>query len=165
MPKPRSLSERLWEKVDRKGPDECWPWLGSKTTGGYGQLRGGAGDGRIGAHVAAYELTKGPVPEGLEIDHTCHRRDCCNPAHLDATTHAINMKRTKRALRSTCKWGHAIATRASDGRRVCHACLALAVEKHWEPKGGVTAQRAYEKQMRQKRAMRRKVSAPPAVIS
>jgi hypothetical protein len=38
----------------------------------------------------AYELVKGPIPEGLYIDHMCHTPACVNPDHLRAVTNKQN---------------------------------------------------------------------------
>ena len=45
------------------------------------------------AHRAAYELLYGPIPDGLEIDHTCNNPRCINTDHLEAVTHQENCKR------------------------------------------------------------------------
>lgn len=29
VPKKRPIEERFWEKVDKRGDDECWIWLGA----------------------------------------------------------------------------------------------------------------------------------------
>jgi len=90
--------------VDRSaGPDGCWPWLRKPMSNGYGQLRGYAGP--IGAHRFAWELTNGPIPNGLTIEHNCHDRDltclgeqgcphrlCCNPAHMRLVTFGENVE-------------------------------------------------------------------------
>ena len=92
-------AERFWSKVDQRGPDECWPWLGNVVaTYGHFWLQGRS----IVAHRAAYEFSHGPIPEGLHIDHLCHSRSngcpsgqclhrlCQNPAHLEAVTQQEN---------------------------------------------------------------------------
>ncbi len=33
-----ALRDRFWSKVDRRGPDECWPWLEHRKRSGYGQF-------------------------------------------------------------------------------------------------------------------------------
>ena len=53
--------------------NSCWEWQGaltsSKPSRGYGQL---SVNGRLTlAHRFAFESFKGPIPEGLEIDHLC----------------------------------------------------------------------------------------------
>lgn len=80
--------------------DECWPWPGSKTTGGYGKIQH---DGRLQlAHRVAYELHVGPIPDGLMLDHICFERDCFNPRHLEPVTNAQNMQnRARLEVRNT----------------------------------------------------------------
>lgn len=98
----------LWANIDKRGPDECWPWKRKPTSGGYGQLRWMTGP--TTAHRAVYEMTHGAIPERTDgertnIDHTCHdpevctlntecpHRLCCNPAHLEATSGSRNRRR------------------------------------------------------------------------
>lgn len=75
------IGKRFWAKVDRRGPDECWSWTGSvsrKNAGGQMRIAG-----RIEqAARIAYELERGPIEEGLVIDHTCGNSNCLNPAHM-----------------------------------------------------------------------------------
>lgn len=55
----------------------------------------GAGSNRM--HRRAYEARYGQVPEGKVLDHLCGNRACCNPAHLEAVTQAVNVRRSRRA--------------------------------------------------------------------
>lgn len=90
MTRRRPLSDRLWPKVDRRGPDECWPFTGSRNEHGYGLIRGE--DGKlVKAHRAAYELTHGPLPAGVVLRHSCDNPPCCNPAHGVPGTQADNV--------------------------------------------------------------------------
>ena len=86
----RPIEERFWAKVQRRGPTECWEWLGANTRG-YGVLqRGHRGQGTIRAHRLAWELKNGPVPDRLNILHRCDNPPCVNPAHLWLGTLADN---------------------------------------------------------------------------
>jgi hypothetical protein len=92
------LEYRLWRRIERRGPDECWPWMGTTATQGYGTLGRGDGTRRlIRAHRAVWEQFNGPIPEhdsshGLVIMHTCDNRACCNPAHLRLGTQGDNVR-------------------------------------------------------------------------
>jgi hypothetical protein len=93
----KSVSERLWAKIDKSGgPDACWLWTGSRTFG-YGRLN----VDKIPklAHRLAYEDAVGPIPEGFVLRHLCESRYprgdktcrlCCNPAHLAPGTDKDN---------------------------------------------------------------------------
>ncbi len=69
----------------------CWVWQGAKLPGGYGTMsRSGE---QIYTHRYYYERAKGPIPAGLQLDHLCRNRACCNPDHLEPVTHAVNLQR------------------------------------------------------------------------
>lgn len=97
-----TAEDRFWAKVDKSGGDDaCWPWLGACKETGYG-IAEGDNDIFNHAHIVAYMFTFGEIPDGLQIDHTCHdslvcnlgwdcpHRKCQNPKHLKAVTHAEN---------------------------------------------------------------------------
>lgn len=88
--------ERFWSKIEKRGPDECWPWMARTDRNGYGTFRLGK---MRKAHQVSYELTKGPIPDGLQIRHTCHNRLCQNPAHLLVGTGLENADDSRRAGR------------------------------------------------------------------
>lgn len=80
---------RFWKYVDKRGPDECWPWMGSRQErrGGYGQLRFGATILR--ANRIAFFLARGYWPKNAL--HTCDFPPCCNEAHIYDGTIANNV--------------------------------------------------------------------------
>jgi hypothetical protein len=71
--------------------DDCWHWRGAVTSSGYGSV---AYEGRLwSTHRLAYELLIGPIPDGLQIDHLCRNKVCCNPQHLEPVTAQENLRR------------------------------------------------------------------------
>ncbi|MFK5284023.1 HNH endonuclease signature motif containing protein, partial [Lacticaseibacillus paracasei] len=45
------------------------------------------------AHRFMYERLVGPIPAGMQLDHLCRVRPCCNPAHLEPVTQRENIAR------------------------------------------------------------------------
>lgn len=98
--------------VTEKG---CWEWQGYRTVGGYGRICRRGKNHSI--HRYVYQQVVGPIPDGLELDHLCRERACCNPEHLEPVTHKENHQRGLGAQRSRefnekrthCPQGHPFA--------------------------------------------------------
>ncbi len=81
------------------------------------------------AHTVAWEAANGPVPDGMELDHMCRRRNCCAVHHLEIKTRSGNelaKSWRRRSGRATCPKGHDMATNRivipSTAGVVCRKC-------------------------------------------
>lgn len=114
----------------------CWIWTGSCLPSGYGTLGRSLHNKHVNlyAHRLSYEIHKGPIPDGLHIDHLCRVRSCVNPAHLEAVTSLENNARgfgipAENSRKRSCQYGHKFTfieryKYRSDGRR-CRMCQLL----------------------------------------
>lgn len=93
-PEADSLVLRFWRKVRCPPHTDCWPWTGARWPGGYGQIiRRLKGRWRPdGAHRLSYEIHVGPVPDGMQVCHSCDMPSCVNPGHLFLGTQLDNMR-------------------------------------------------------------------------
>jgi hypothetical protein len=82
------LADRFWSLV-QKGSD-CWEWQGRRFDDGYGSFYGRAHILR--AHRLSYELTYGPIPEGMWVLHRCDNPLCVRPSHLFLGTNHDNVR-------------------------------------------------------------------------
>lgn len=82
---------RFWAKVNVRGPDECWPWIGNTNKKGYGTIQAsGRGSSKLYVHKVAVALSGTIVPTGKIVHHTCGMRTCVNRRHLEVTTYSYN---------------------------------------------------------------------------
>lgn len=127
---PSHDEQLFWGKV--RVTSGCWEWQGAKTSRGYGSIR--LGRRTLVAHRYSYQFCRGQIPVGLELDHLCRNHECVSPYHLEAVTHAENIRRgraghaaTLRAAQITqCPQGHpydpANTLITKEGKRHCRAC-------------------------------------------
>ncbi len=128
-------------KVSCYGPDDCWPWNGTRNAKGYGTLSHKGK--KLWAHRLSWQLANGrPVPEGMLVCHRCDNPQCVNPAHLwigtvgDNTRDAVEKGRlttpTQRGLpgwqatKTECSRGHPLSGdnlgTGVRGNRFCRTC-------------------------------------------
>jgi len=105
------LGERVLKNSQPDPNSGCWLWTGYLHKNGYATLKWNEGRSSTMAHRASYKAFKGPIPEGLVLDHKCKTRCCVNPDHLEPVTYAENNRRSPRLapLKEFCKNGHPLA--------------------------------------------------------
>lgn len=133
----RNTVEALNARIRKDAPGGCHEWTGARDTCGYGSVKF---SGRLrSVHIVTYEASKGPVPPGLELDHLCRNRACCNPDHLEPVTHRENQLRgvgfvAVNAAKTHCDRGHLFdgpnTIHRPAGRRGCRACMYAAQRRY-----------------------------------
>jgi len=137
----RPVIERLMEKVEF-ADNGCWVFTGGLAANGYGMISAGSRTGRRRTprtHRVTYEHFVGPVPDGLDLDHLCRNRACCNPAHLEPVDRKTNVARgVKKTLQTECKNGHPLSGDnliATPKQRKCRTCRRAANRRYERKKG------------------------------
>lgn len=93
MSKVTPIIDRVLSRVFINDND-CWIFAGARSAAGYGVVGAGPrGTGNRTTHRVSYEHFIGHVPSGMELDHLCRVRACCNPDHLEPVTRLENIMR------------------------------------------------------------------------
>jgi hypothetical protein len=130
----------------------CWLWMGSLNSRGYGTFSVSLNGKMHRPHRAFYIELKGPIPEGMQLDHLCRVTSCVNPDHLEPVTNVENKRRGLIAriaegkvrypfrtplpepIPNHCLFGHEFTpanTRVfADGYRRCRKCIAEHAVEH-----------------------------------
>ena len=105
---------------------ECVEWIGYTMPGGYGQSNGKL------AHRTAWETAHGPIPDGIEVLHSCDNPPCHNPEHLFLGTQADNMAdmdaKGRRGVKEQS--GHGTANRYRKYGCRCAECVGF-MREYW----------------------------------
>jgi len=133
------IIKRFVEKIEQK--NNCWVWTASKFWNGYGGFR--YHGKTIKAHRFSYELFKGEIPKGMDLDHLCRNRACVNPDHLEAVTRSVNLLRglagkvnNPQTKKTHCPRGHELKEPNLDkwqltrGKRSCRICRNESQQKY-----------------------------------
>lgn len=125
-----SVEQRFWRFVSPEPMSGCYLWMGADNQVGYGQMT--INGRRVLAHRLSYEMYKGPIPDGLELDHKCRVRCCVNPDHLEPVTRRENVMRGQsptrfNAEKTHCKRGHEFTIENTKieppNHRSCRTCI------------------------------------------
>ncbi len=119
----KKLPDRLERQIEYCPTSGCWLWIAASARG-YGRVDV---NGKLSqAHRVVYEILRGPIPDGLQLDHLCRVRCCVNPDHLEPVTLAENVRRGI-YLTTICKRGHKWTPENTyivpqTGARQCRTC-------------------------------------------
>lgn len=123
--------ERIFRKIEPDPITECWIWTGAITRGyGYMRLR----DRSERVHRVIYAWLIKPIPRGMAngesvVGHSCNRKSCCNPEHLEIVTQKGNVMygngpSSVNAKKKHCHNGHPLPDNPmrKNGSRFCVIC-------------------------------------------
>ena len=127
-----SIQERIKKHI-RVADNGCWEWTAARRKGKwpYGLIN--VWQKILQAHRVSYEAFRGPIPEGLQLDHLCRNPPCVNPDHLEIVTNEENGRRGLAAsvnagiqlAKTHCPKGHPYDeanTYHYKGKRDCREC-------------------------------------------
>src|SRR5215813_13838011 len=85
-----NLESRIWARIIKKDPDECWFCAGAKNNNGYPTIKHQRKSYLVTRLL--YKIVFECDPGNQEVTHTCDHPWCCNPKHFKLRPHAENMQ-------------------------------------------------------------------------
>lgn len=160
---PERVIARIEARIDKS--TDCWTWTGPTVSGGYGRVTWSVAPGKLiwrSTHRVMYRHLVGDIPEGLDLDHLCRNRACCNPEHLEPVTRQVNLLRgdtipARRAAVTECPAGHPYEGENlmidTLGRRGCRECVRAKNRAYYHANKERRAQ--YNREWRARRSVER----------
>lgn len=137
------LPNHFWAKVETPASgNACWNWMAAKQNSGHAVFFPGTYSGTrktVRAYRFAYQMLRGPIPDGLVLDHLCRNPGCVNPWHLEIVTSRTNILRgtgasARNAVKTHCVNGHPLdgynLRMLPGGWRGCRRCRNDAKSRH-----------------------------------
>jgi hypothetical protein len=137
----KNWPQRFWDKTTPEPMSGCLLWTAALNNKGYGVT--GLMSKHMYAHRVAWELIRGPIPEGLCALHRCDVPSCVNVEHLFLGTKAENSRdmaekgrawspmAVANAKKTHCPSGHPyfgdnLYVAPGSGHRQCRICIRAA---------------------------------------
>lgn len=127
--------QRFIKYIDLDILTGCWIWTGSLNTYDYGKFW--LNNKTVQSHTVSYNYWKGKIPKGLQLDHLCRNRQCCNPNHLELVTSLENTKRGRNhnSEKTHCINGHEFTdknTYIKNDRREYRKCSSTRCKDYYK---------------------------------
>jgi hypothetical protein len=133
---PTAVPDRIRSALTER-PNGCWSWSKAHTNPGYPSVWWEGNQRTV--HNVLYQLVRGPLPEGMVLDHiVCSDKSCANPWHVEPATNVDNIVRERKEL-TECKHGHSLADCyiRANGSRKCRTCARIEAGKRSRLASGI----------------------------
>jgi len=123
------LRDRIMARVETDG--DCWIWTGALVRG-YGVINVSKKTRYV--HRLLFELDRGPIGDGLDLDHLCRIPRCVNPAHLEPVSRSVNVARMlDKQPNDRCRRGHRYDDIGKTSGGACRACWEATNQRKYKP--------------------------------